>query len=251
MTGFTISDLKKHLGPGLGLRKNKYLIEVPVPGATGESINILCRSAGLPERTINTHTLWHKGRKFNIRGETNYGDTYEFSVVDDSEMQLRRIFDRWLRLVDDSKPKNLGILGASYESGVGDVLKNIKSGIAVVNQVRNAVKNPDQAADFLLGLIDGGNGYPTPTYQIDVNIWQLSAVSKKVYGYKLQNAFPSSLGIVTLEDEQENTLSEFSVVLTFSEFAPLEETSLLGKAANAILGDDIRDIRYGIESFVR
>ena len=82
---FTITDLKKHLGPGLGLRKNKYLIEIPVPGIEGRTLNILCRSAGLPERTITTQSLWHKGRKYNVRGETDYGGTYDVSILDDSK----------------------------------------------------------------------------------------------------------------------------------------------------------------------
>lgn len=251
MAVFTISDLKKHLGPGLGLRKNKYLIEVPVPGSTGEQINVLCRAAGLPERTINTHTLWHRGRKYNVRGETNYGDTWEFSVVDDSAMELRRVFDRWLRVVDDSKPENGGIAGASYETEVGKLLDNVKSGVAIVNQVRNAVKNPDLAGDFVIGLIDGGNGVPVTTYQTDVNVWQLDGAGNKVYGYKLQNAFPTSVGIVTLEDGEENTLSEFSVVLTFSEFTPLEKVTAAERAGDAILGDTARDILNGIESWFR
>lgn len=248
---FTISDLKKHLGPGLGLRKNKYLIEIPVPGVSGEQINILCRSAGLPERNITTQTLWHKGRRFNVRGETDYLGTYEISILDDSSMEIRKMFDRWLRLIDESKPKNVGLLGSSYEEGVGDVLNNIKSGISTANQIKNAIENPDTISDFILGLIDKGNGVSSPKYQVDINVWQLNASNEKVYGYKLQNAFPSSLGIVTLDDGDENTLSEFSIVFTFSEFTPLEDTTGTGRLITAAVGDDVRDIKYGIETLVK
>lgn len=185
----TISSLKKHLGPGLGLRKNKYILEMPVPGADGEMLSILCRSAGLPERNIHTVDLWHKGRKYVVRGETDYVGEYEISIVDDSLMKIRNMFDQWLRAIDDSRPKGMGG-SASFETG---------------------------------------DSIPSPMYQTDINIWQMSGSgaatanndSRKVYGYKLQNAYPKSLGIVTLESEEENALSQFSIVLAFSEFIPL------------------------------
>lgn len=245
---FTITDLKKHLGPGLGLRKNKYLIEIPVPGIEGDTINVLCRSAGLPERNIGTQTLMYRGRRYNVRGETDYVGTYEFSVVDDSNMRIRTMFDKWLQKIDDTKPKNQGILGGSYESGVGQILDVMKSGLTVANQVKSAFENPNIMEDFFLGFIDKGNAPTAVTYQTDVNIWQLSATGEKVYGYKLQNAFPSQVGIVTLEDESENTLSEFSVTLTFSEFTSLENKSFGEKLLGGVLGDDAMEVADGVES---
>lgn len=186
---FSITSLKKHLGPGLGLRKNKYILEMPVPGVEGETMSILCQSAGLPERNIATTDIWHKGRKYVIRGETDYVNEYEINIVDDSNMRLRNMFDQWLKSIDDTQPKSARG-GASFERG------------AVI---------------------------PTPSYQTDINIWQMSGSgsatatndSQKVYGYKLQNAYPKSVGIVTLESESENQLSQFSVNLAFSEFIPL------------------------------
>lgn len=249
---FTISDLKKHLGPGLGLRKNKYLLEIPVPGVEGEKINVLCRSAGLPERNMNVTNVFHKGRKYNVRGETDYIGTYEVSILDDSNMDIRKTFDNWIKKVDNSKPSNQGIFsGASYESGVGEVLGAIKSGLDIANQIKNVIENPaDTIGGFFLGSIDSGSATSIAKYQTDINVWQLSASGEKVYGYKLQNAFPSSIGIVTLDDGDENTLSEFSVTFSFSEFEPLENTSFGNIAIDTILGDDARDIRTGIEALV-
>ena len=80
--GFNITELKKNLGPGLGLRKNRFLVEIPIPGIEGKTLNILCRSAGLPERNISTTQYWHKGRDYNVRGETDYVWQYEISIVD-------------------------------------------------------------------------------------------------------------------------------------------------------------------------
>ena len=185
----SITSLKKHLGPGLGLRKNKFILEMPVPGMEGEMMSILCQSAGLPERNISTVDLWHKGRKYQVRGETDFIGEYEISIVDDSNMKLRNMFDQWLKVIDDTNPRGMGG-SASFERGAR---------------------------------------ISTPAYQTDINIWQMAGDISldmdnddlKVYGYKLQNAYPKSVGIVTLESEVENQLSQFSVVLAFSEFIPL------------------------------
>jgi hypothetical protein len=245
---FTISDLKKHLGPGLGLRKNKYLIEIPIPGIEGRTLNILCQSAGLPERNITTQTIFKYGRKYTVRGETDYIGNYEVSILDDSNMNVRKVFDKWLKKVDDSKPQNMGILGGSYETGVGDVLDTIKSGVQLANTIKNAVENPSSSIDFFLGFIDTGNAVSAASYQTDINIWQLSSDSQKVYGYKLQNAFPSQVGIVTLEDGEENTLSQFSVSFAFSEFITLENRNPTSRLVDALIGDTSVDILNGIES---
>ena len=222
-TAFTINDLKKHLGPGLGLRKNKYLLEIPLPGIEGAKINVLARSAGFPERNITTTNLFHKGRQYNVRGETDYGSTYEVSIVDDSNMDIRRKFDDWLKLVDDPKPKNAGIFsGSSYEADTGAALDIIRSGLGVANEIKRTTKNPIQElGNFFLGSVDEGLAAAAARYQTDINVWQLAANGQTVYGYKLQNAFPSQIGIVTLDDANPNTLSEFSINFTFSEFIPL------------------------------
>lgn len=242
---YNIRELKKHLGPGLGLRKNRYSIEIPIPGIEGQTINILCRSAGLPERNINTTTVWHKGRQYNVRGETDYIGEYEISIVDDSDMQIRKIFDTWMTQVDNSKPANAGILGASFEQAVPGFLSELGAVVKTANQVKNIIKNPKIAAEWFIGALAGTNG-EAPAYQVDINIWQLGNSDNKVYGYKLQNAFPKSIGIVTLDDGDENTLSEFSVVFAFSEFIPL--TGLKQSATDSLLGDKVTNILNGVEA---
>ena len=242
---YNISELKKHLGPGLGLRKNKFLMELPIPGIEGQTLNVLCRSAGLPERNINTTQVWHKGRVYNMRGETDYVGEYEISIVDDSDMRIRKMFDTWITQVDNTKPANEGILGASFEQAVPGFLSEVSSFVKTANQVKNIIKNPKIALDWVIGSIAGTNG-EAPSYQTDINIWQLGNNVEKVYGYKLQNAFPKSIGIVTLDAGDENPLSEFSVVFSFSEYIPLQSTR--ESLTNAILGDTGTGILNGVEA---
>lgn len=239
---FTITDLKKQLGPGLGLRKNKYLLEIPIPGVEGAKINVLARSAGLPERSIKTAQMFHKGRVYNVRGETDYGNTYEVSILDDSEMNIRKKLDTWMKNIDNSK-KPGGL--SSYETGLSDVLSVIKSGVQLGNQIKNIIENPKELiGGFFLGAIDPGQGASVAKYQTDINVWQLTSGGSKVYGYKLQNAFPQQIGIVTLDDGDQDTLSEFSITFAFSEFLPLSDAPILRQA----LGDDVNEILDGVES---
>lgn len=247
---FGINELKKHLGPGLGLRKNRYMLELPVPTVNGETLNVLCQSAGLPERNINTVEVWHKGRRYNVRGETDFVGEYEISIVDDSNMEIRKMFDIWLKQIDNTRPdKNSSFLGASFEEGAPGFIDNARSAISAANSIGNVLSNDSQAANFVLGLIDENQQNPSAKYQVDVNIWQMDNSDNQVYGYKLQNAFPKSIGIVTLEDGDENTLSEFSVTFAFSEFVPIKgiKQDLIG----GVIGDETADLVSGIESLGR
>jgi hypothetical protein len=242
---FNITELKKHLGPGLGLRKNKYLIEIPVPTIAGETLNMLCQSAGLPERNINTTNIWHKGRRFTVRGETDFIGKYQISLVDDDKMQIRRLFDTWLKQVDNSRPdKNSSLLAASYEEIDSGLIDNLSEALRTGNIIKNTLSNQRQLLDFAIGQFDLNLSLSAPTYQTDINIWQLGGGNKKVYGYKLQNAFPESVGIVTLEDGQENQLSEFSVTFAFSEFIPIRNT--YEDITRSVLGDQTVDIIDGV-----
>lgn len=262
MSSFGITDIKKHLGPGLGLRKNRYLIELPVPTVNGETINILCQSAGLPERNISTADLWHKGRRYTVRGETDYIGEYEISIVDDDRMKIRQLFDTWMKTIDNSRPdKNSSILGASFEQVNPGLLDNLTTGLEVANRVKGALTNPRQLLDFAIGQLDVNTQLASAAYQTDINIWQMGRPTsdsfigvdfpipidnQKIYGYKLQNAFPKSVGIVTLEDGDENTLSEFSVTFAFSEFIPLygiQQDLMAG-----VLGDRATDVIRGIRT---
>lgn len=244
---FTIRELKQNLGPGLGLRKNRYMIEIPVPGIDGKTLNILCQSAGLPERDITVTTVWHQGRQYNVRGETNYKGEYEINIVDDSDMQIRKLFDTWLKQVDNSKPKVEGILGnALKDAGMGGLVGNIKSAVKIANDVKNLVKNPKQIMNWFINTLSGTNSGSMPRYQTDINIWQLGPGNEKVYGYTLQNAFPKNIGIVTLEDSNENMLSQFSVMFAFSEFEPI--TGIKSNLKTTLLGEDVVETIGGVEA---
>lgn len=236
-----IADLKKGLGRGMGLRKNKYRLELPWGGGDSRAINILCQSASLPESRINTTDVWHKGRRYTLKGEMDFVGEFEISILDDSKMTIRRMFDDWFKKIDNTRPdKNSSMLGASFEKFAPGLLGNINSAVNIANSVKGAFANPRQLLDFGAGLLDLNKELPIADYQIDINIWQLDGNDEAIYGYKLQNAFPKAIGVVQLGDSEENSLTEFTVTFGFSEFIPLkgDKEDMLG----SVFGDATMDV---------
>jgi hypothetical protein len=76
-----IKDLKKEL-KGNVLRRNKYLLELYVPGEESRPLQILCQSVNLPVRSIDVVTIHHKGRPFLMRGETNFGNNISLTFLE-------------------------------------------------------------------------------------------------------------------------------------------------------------------------
>lgn len=247
---YTISDLKKSLNGGS--RKNKYLLELatPVIGFNESKLNMLCQSASLPERAINISTIWHKGRKYNIRSETEYPGSITFTFIDDNKMTLRKGFDKWLNLVDNSKPISGGLFGGtSYESGAGQIASLTNSAVNLAEEVSSFISDPlGSATDYVSGLIDPNNKLSVASYQTDINVWQLSSDLSKVYGYKMQNAFISNISSVDYSDSELDSLVEFNVTFTYSEFLPLEDQSNSAKLLDAILGDELSNAVDNVES---
>lgn len=199
----TINNLKNELGYGLGVKKNNYMLEIPIPSVNGYAINILCQSASLPTRNIATTDMFHKGRKYTLRAETDYGGEYEITVLDDDSMSIRKSFDKWLENIDNSAPKSL----------LGDVLGVVDD----ITTVANAVAEGD--IGFLFGLLL--NNGPGSKYQTDITIWQLSSTGEKIYGYILQNSFPKSLGAIEYSDSSQHELCSYTINFAFSELKPI------------------------------
>ena len=99
----TINDLMLEMHGGL--RRNRYQILVDPPGnfISSQKLNILCKGTSFPNRTIQSAEVSHYGRKYYLRGETNYGNTITFTFYDDANMNLRRTFDYWMSYIDDSR----------------------------------------------------------------------------------------------------------------------------------------------------
>lgn len=244
---FSLSDIKKQLGPGLGVRSNAYLLEVAVVGAVSKKLAVLCQSTALPERNIGTADIFYKGRKYKMRGETDLSGTYTINITDDSEMKLRRMFDSWMREVDNTTPKGSNALAGLFGGAMGDLMEVANGTLKAVNEIKSAWEF-DGGVSWLKNMI---MGKPLPAnYQTTVNIWQLTKVKEKLYGYALTNAFPIEVGAVEVSDENENQLSMFSVTFAYSDFEPIEDKGIIGQIVDTVIGQEGQEIVQGVENLL-
>ena len=129
----TINDLKYNLAGGS--RKNKFLIELTFGSLDSAKFNCLCTNAQFPGRQIQTVTVSRHGRKYPVRSETDYGNTYEVTVLDDNKLSLRQFFDSWLTYVDDS----------TKESGSFYAMRDSRN--SFLNKLKNACSAVKDLAD--------------------------------------------------------------------------------------------------------
>lgn len=249
----TINDLKYNLGAGS--RKNKFLIELSFGNLDSAKFNCLCTSASFPSRTINTVTVSRHGRKYPMRSETDYGNTYEVTVLDDDKLTLRKFFDCWLTAIDDTTKEstNFYAMQDSRNSFFKFFNKLRKAGSAlkeVVDGVSSIVKNPSEFASKILGKtignITGSGAFNNPVYQAELTVWQLDGLGNKVYGYNLENVFITSIGEVTYSDSDLDTLVEYNLTFTFSEFYPVEPGHFDNKSG--ITRPILKDIKKSVSN---
>lgn len=244
-SAFSLSDVKKELGPGLGIRSNLYLLECAIKGADARKLAVLCLSTSLPERNIGKVDLFHKGRKYTIRGETELTGTYTINITDDSEMKLRRYFDSWMKEVDNTTPKTENALAGLIGGEAGDFMESVNGVIKAVNSIKSAWQ-VDGGLSWIKNTITGKN---VPAgYMTNVNIWQLSKTRQKLRGYALQGCFPIELGAIETDDSNENQLSQFSVTFAYSDFEPITNDSFMKQVVDTIIGETGQEILRGTKN---
>lgn len=226
----TWRDLRTELGRGAGARTNKYLLEfsIPIHGSQHPwKYNVLCKATSMPQRSMHTASMWRFGRKYNLRGETNFNDTWTCTFEDDSSHSLRKDFDRWFREIDDTRLQFTAL----------DVYRDMGNPIKRLETQRVDLFEREDTAEFNLGgvlnnvataLIRPEYTTSLPNYQTDVRIYQLDQTGNKVRGYVMQNAFVSDISSIDYGDDKQNELVQFTVTFTFSEFLPLEGNVLDG-----------------------
>lgn len=229
-----IKDLKQQFKDGV-LTKSKYMIELYVPGEDSRDLQILCQAQTMPERTIETVQLYHKGRPFIVRGETKFGTSINLTFLEDSFMDVRRMMDFWLKQVDDpelyQKPEEAK--GEKTLSGMlNKAKKEINSQVSLVNDIKNVQKDFGQAFDF---LSNSPSQNQFPPYQTTMRIWQLNGRGSKVYGYELQNAFIAGVQSTDFGSDSKE-MQTITITIQYSEVLPLQNKTLsdVGK----VLGSD-------------
>ena len=243
----TINDLKQNLAGGS--RKNKFLIELSFGALDSAKFNCLCTSAQFPSRQIQTVSVSRHGRKYPLRSETDYGNTYEVTVLDDNKLSLRKFFDSWLTYVDDSTKESTDFY--AMQDSRNSFLAKFKNACSSIKEISDGVQsiasNPKAFADKILGKTVGnmlGVNHNIPEYQAELTIWQLDTLGNKVYGYNLENVFISGIGEVSYGDAELDTLVEYNVTFTFSEFYPVEQNFFENK--NGVTSNVLKNTQKGV-----
>ena len=95
----TINDLKNALNGGS--KKNKFLVELSYSEADSRKLNLLCKTANFPSKSISPVSTWYHGRKYNMRAEVDYGGSIDLTFLDDDELSIRKFFDEWMKKKDE------------------------------------------------------------------------------------------------------------------------------------------------------
>jgi len=175
-----------------GARSNKYKVNIPFDD---EDLNILVQTATFPGRTITPIEIYLRGRKVQLRGETNLENTIDISFYNTTDMKARKQIIDWMMIVHN----NQYIPGGSAFGQIGSALTSIVSG------VKNIINDPTSL------LSSGGN-----PYQKDITIEQLNGNGDVSYSATLIGAFP--INVSTIEyDDSNSEITKTTVSFAFTE----------------------------------
>lgn len=215
-----ISQLKNSLGTGANPSKFKVEIVIPIMlRASGfintavsnlpivgdymansgpksipdtDIIGILAKATSLPDKSIGTIDVWHRGHKFTVRGAAQFTGRWSVTFYNTPDLNLRQFFEGWMYEID------------RYDS------------------VLTSTIFPN---DYLgVGSINSG-------YMTNLKVYQLCSKGVSA-GYEFFYAFPIEISSTELGSNLTNTISEFSVTFAYSYWIPHSKDSLIDKMTN-------------------
>ena len=105
-----ITNFRNKLGQG-GARPNQFRVTLTWPTAIGSGASdesILVSGASLPASNVAGTIIQYRGREVKLPGERTF-DPWTITVVNDSDMKLRRKFEVWSDLMNQ-RVGNTGII---------------------------------------------------------------------------------------------------------------------------------------------
>jgi hypothetical protein len=209
-----INDLKHALGTGANPSKFRIDITIPIVlrassfinnivqkiplvgntlnsgGATNvpksDNISILCKATSLPEKSVSTIDIMHRGHKFTVRGVAQFPGRWTATFYNTADLNLRQFFEGWMYEMD------------RY----------------------NAILVPTSFPNDYLGFGSINSGYMT-----NLKINQLCSQGISA-GYEFFYAFPIEVSSTELNSMTTNTVSEFTVTFAYSYWLPHTGTTL-------------------------
>jgi len=182
-----------------GARGNKYRITIPVVEANfSRKFDFMVQSTTFPSKTITPVEVFIKGRKVQLRGETNLENTWDLTFYNTVDMKARRLLLEWM----DEVHKNQWSPDSINQGPLRDVLDSIKS---IGKGISNLLENP-------LSLFDDG----VISYQKNILIEQLDNNGNVTFKTLLIGAFPVNIGRTDLADSEGN-VTQSTVTFAFTD----------------------------------
>lgn len=164
--------MRKYLGDGA--RNTRFDIKLNIPSEISNSYNdsralsIMCKSANLPNRTIQTQNIVFRGRSIPVPVSTKYSNTWTCTFYNDENHNMRKMFELWLDAVDSKSDytsftdEMKGLIGNDY---IKDEIK-----IEQYSNISNDLETSTPTAIWTLYGV-----YPT-----DVSSIELSSESESI-----------------------------------------------------------------------
>jgi len=168
-----------------GARANKYRIIIPIMNANiVQDIDFTVQSSSMPGKTITPVEVYIKGRKIQMRGETNLENTWDITFYNKNDLSIRNLLISWIELIHNNK----------YEVIERNPLSDIEESFDRIGD----------ALDNTLGNPFGFNGENNLNYQKDITIEQLDQNGEAITKVLLIGAFPITVGPIELDDSNGN-----------------------------------------------
>lgn len=200
-----IKDLQNALGGGAKTNKFKVIINAPMLSAItnlannflggptsnpdSNTLSILAKNTTIPAKTIGQVDIWHRGRKYPIRGKAAFEHRWDITFYNDAKMNVRRFFEEWMYEID------------RYDSILTESLYT----------------------NNYLGTNSINIGYMT-----NLRVQQLCSENKISADYEIVHAFPIGISSQPLDSSSNNRISEFTVTFSYDYWIPYETNGIAG-----------------------
>ena len=183
-SGFNINSFAQALPHG-GARANLFQVQISTPSGLGVSskhddvpgkFTLVAKSTTIPPSTIEPVEVPFFGRNFRLPGGRTFDD-WSTMITNDEDFKVRDFFEQW----------SDGINGHS------------------TNKAQNN-----------LSTIAQGGGVLGGTYTTDARVTQYGKDGNAVREYKMIDAWPHTIGEISLDWAENGTVEEFEVTWAFS-----------------------------------
>ena len=116
----TLDDFKAQLIGG-GARNNQFRVTLTPPSEIARGLDVrrtsfLIKAANLPTQTIPEIQVQFRGRSLYIAGDRDTFETWETTIINDTDFMVRNAFERWMNGINDLA-LNTGVINvADYQT---------------------------------------------------------------------------------------------------------------------------------------